>query len=304
MSDLITIPAFAKFNWTLRVLGRRPDGYHEIATALQTISLHDRLSFSHSPDGEISFRCDDPSLPSDRSNLVSRAAHALKTQFAVAAGARINLEKRIPIGSGLGGGSSDAAITLLGLMRLWNLESKRDEIIALAAGIGADVPFFLHGGTALGTGTGTTIEMLPDAPEQSLLVLMPNVSVSTKAAYDSLNAPALTTVNGDTILSSSREVSDFDLSNPDRLQNDFQAVVMRSHEEIERARIALLNAGARTVMLAGSGGSIFGVFENSEAQKRALQAVKLEAGWRLFPCKTIGREEYAREVGQTFLSVP
>jgi len=189
-------------------------------------------------------------------------------------------------------------------MRLWQLELKREEIIVLAAGIGADVPFFLHGGTAEGTGTGTTIAMLPDVPEQSLLVLMPNVSVSTKAAYDSLNAPALTTVSGDTILSSSREGSDFDLSNLDQLQNDFQAVVMRSHEEIARARMALLSAGARTVMLAGSGGGIFGVFENSAAQKRAIQAVKLEAGWRLFPCKTIGREEYASEVGQIFLSVP
>jgi len=285
---VITIPAFAKINWALRVMGRRSDQYHEIETVLQTISLHDRLSFWHSPDAEITFHCDDPSLPADRSNLVGRAAHALQARFAIAAGACIALEKRIPVGSGLGGGSADAAITLVGLNRLWNLSLSRSELASLAAEIGADVPFFLVGGAALGVGTGTSISKLPDGPDQYLLVLKPKVTVSTKTAYDSLNAPALTSVTSDTILSSSREDGDFDLSYLQDMQNDFQPVVLRSHPEIERARDALLSAGATTAMLAGSGAGVFGVFENREAQERAIQAVKMEAGWRLFLVRQSG----------------
>jgi 4-diphosphocytidyl-2-C-methyl-D-erythritol kinase len=300
--DVINIPAFAKINWVLRVLGRRSDQYHEIETVLQTISLHDRLSFRKSTDGKITFSCDDPSLPADRSNLVSRAAHALRARCKIDHGAHISLEKRVPVGSGLGGGSSDAAMTLVGLSRLWNLRLSRAEILSTAAELGADVPFFLVGGRALGVGTGTHVTTLPDVPDQYLLILMPKVSVSTKMAYESLNAPALTTVSGDTILSSSRKGSGSDLSYPQELQNDFEVAVLRLHPEIATARQALLSTGARTAMLAGSGASVFGVFENKEAQERAIQAVKMEAGWRLFPCKTVGREDYFEAVGQTFLS--
>jgi 4-diphosphocytidyl-2-C-methyl-D-erythritol kinase len=278
----------------LRVLGRRPDGYHQIETVLQTVSLRDTLTFRHSSDSEISFSCDDPTLPGDRSNLVSRAAHALKTRYSVTRGAHIRLEKRIPVGSGLGGGSSDAAMALLGLSHLWNLRLSRDQLSEMAAPLGADVPFFLFGGTAAGTGTGTEIKPLLDAPVQFLIVLMANTKVSTKTAYDSLNAPALTTVTGDTILSSSREADDFDLSYPYGLKNDFESVVFRSNPEVERAKAALLKAGARQALLAGSGASVFGVFENEEAQQRAIQAIKMEAGWRLFPCQAVGREKYAR----------
>src|SRR5207253_695276 len=121
------------------------------------------------------------------------------------------LEKRIPVGSGLGGGSSDAAVALIGLSHLWNLKLHRNELVEIAAQLGADVPFFLFGGTASGIGTGTEISLLPDAPDRFLLVLMPNAKVSTKTAYDSLNAPALTTVTSDTILSSSCDTADFDL---------------------------------------------------------------------------------------------
>src|SRR5688500_17966629 len=278
----------------LKVLGRRPDGYHEIQTVLQTISLHDRLSLWSSADTNITFTCDDPDLPGDRSNLVSRAAHALKSRYSVSDGAQIHLEKRIPAGSGLGGGSSDAAVALMGLNYIWNLPLNKDQLGEVAAQLGADVPFFLYGGTALGVGNGTEIKPLADAPDKVLLVLMPNTKVSTKVAYDSLNAPSLTTVNRDTILSSSRRPADFDLSYPYGLKNDFESVVFRSHQEIERAKAALVKAGAQHALLAGSGASVFGVFENQEAQERAIQVTEMEAGWRLFPCKTVGRERHTR----------
>src|SRR5688572_3733731 len=183
----------------LRVLGRGPDGYHQIETVLQTMTLHDTVSFWRSADTGVDFTCDDPDLPRDRSNLVSRAAHALKSRYSVDAGAQIHLDKRIPVGSGLGGGSSDAAVTLIGLNYLWKLQLSVDQLAGVAAPLGADVPFFLYGGTALGLGTGREIKPLADAPGQFLLVLMPNTKVSTKVAYDSLNAPSLTTVNRNTI---------------------------------------------------------------------------------------------------------
>ena len=278
----------------LNVIGRRPDGYHQIETVLQTVSHHDTLRFASADDSEISFSSDDPDLPRDRSNLVTRAAYALKLRYSVAKGARIHLEKRIPVGGGLGGGSSDAAVTLTGLNHLWNLRLNLAELREVAAPLGADVPFFLYGGTALGLGTGTEITPLGDAPVQYLLVLMPNTKVSTKTAYDSLNAPSLTTVTGDTILSSSRAPADFDLSYPYGLKNDFESVVFHSNPDIGAAKAALVAAGARNALLAGSGASMVGVFENQEAQERAIQAVQLEAGWRLFPCKTLGRKRYTR----------
>ena len=294
MSRILKLPAFAKLNWMLKVLGRRPDGYHQIETVLQTISLYDSLSFGRSADTDITFTCDDPDLPGDRSNLVSRAAHALKSRYSVSDGAQIHLEKRIPVGSGLGGGSSDAAIALKGLNHIWNLQLSKDQLSEVAAQLGADVPFFLYGGTALGLGSGTEIQPLADAPDKVLLVLMPNTKVSTKSAYDSLNAPSLTTVNRDTILSSSRRPADFDLSYPYGLKNDFESVVFRSNPEIERAKAALVKAGARHALLAGSGASVFGLFDSQESQERAIQVIEMEAGWRLFPCKTVGRERHTR----------
>lgn len=294
MLRILKLPAFAKINWMLNVLGRRPDGYHQIETVLQTVTLHDTLSFWGSADPHITCSCDDPDLPGDRSNLVSRAAHALKSRYSVAQGAQIHLEKRIPVGSGLGGGSSDAAVALIGLNHIWDLKLSADQLGEVAAQLGADVPFFLYGGTALGLGTGTEIKPLTDAPAKFLLVLMPNTKVSTKMAYDSLNAPSLTTVKRDTILSSSRGPADFDLSYPYGLKNDFESVVFRSHPEIERAKAALVKAGARHALLAGSGASVFGVLENQEAQERAIQAIEMEAGWRLFPCTTVGRERHTR----------
>lgn len=281
------------------MLGRGPDGYHQIETVLQTITLHDTLSFWRAADTEVDFTCDDPDLPRDRSNLVSRAAHALKSRFSVDVGAQIHLDKRIPVGSGLGGGSSDAAVTLIGLNCLWNLQLSVDQLAGVAAQLGADVPFFLYGGTALGLGTGTEIKPVADAPAQFLLVLMPNTKVSTKMAYDSLNAPSLTTVDPDTILSSSRRPADFDLSYPYGLKNDFESVVFRSKPETERAKAALVKAGAQHALLAGSGASVFGVFENQEAQERAIQVTEMEAGWRLFPCRTVGRERHTRAMEVT-----
>jgi 4-diphosphocytidyl-2-C-methyl-D-erythritol kinase len=274
------------------VLGRRADGYHELDTIFQAVSLHDTIRISGIESSEIAFSCDDRSLPADSHNLVVRAATALRDRFGTKKGARIRLEKRIPSHAGLGGGSSDAAATLIGLVRLWELKTTRQELSELATKLGADVSFFLNGGTARGMGIGDRIEPLEDAPETFLLIVKPNANISTADAYKALKKPALTSSNSKTILSSSEAKEFFDSSSFAALQNDFEAIAFALEPEIERAKAALLKAGAGASLLAGSGSAVFGIFDSEDAQRRAIQAIELETGWRVFPCKTVGREQY------------
>jgi 4-diphosphocytidyl-2-C-methyl-D-erythritol kinase len=288
----LQLPAFAKVNLRLRVLGKRADGYHELDTIFQTISLYDTIRISAIESSDITFSCDDRSLPADSHNLVVRAAMALRDRVNTKKGARIRLEKRIPSHAGLGGGSSDAAATLVGLTRLWELGTSREELSQLAARLGADVPFFLYGGTARGTGIGDHIEAMEDAPETFLLIVKPNANISTADAYKALKKPALTSSNSKTILSSSEAKEFFDSSSFAALQNDFEAIAFAREPEIERAKAALLKAGAGASLLAGSGSAVFGIFDSEDAQRRAIQAIELETGWRVFPCKTVAREQY------------
>ena len=300
-TDTYTLPSFAKINWFLRVLGKRPDGYHEVVTGLQTISLHDELSFS--ADRSISLTCDDPEVPADNSNLIFRAAQALQKALQSTSGAKIRVTKRIPAKGGLGGASSNAAVTLLTLNRVWQASLSLDELTEIASSLGADVPFFLSGGRCAATGTGTTLTPLPDGPKRYLIVITPNARISTAEAYASLKAASLTTSNSDSILSSSLADLDSADSRQWPLRNDFERVIFEIEPEIERAKLALLDAGARGALLAGSGSSVFGVFESEAARDRALENLRCEAGWKVFPCETLAREEYFRAMNSSGLSL-
>jgi 4-diphosphocytidyl-2-C-methyl-D-erythritol kinase len=288
----LTLPAFAKINLSLRVLGKRPDGYHEIQTVFQTISLHDTLRFTLTNAPHIVLACDDRRVPSGAENIVCRAAVALQQRFKSQQGAYISLEKKIPIEAGLGGGSADAAVTLLALAHLWQTRAAEHDLLDIAGGLGADVPFFLNGGTALGTGIGREVTELSDADGKFLIVIKPNTRISTASAYQALNAPPLTSAEGKTILSSSQLGEFFDNLDSDALQNDFEAVVFGLEPEIARAKAALIKSGARASLLAGSGSAVFGIFDGGDAQERAIQTIELEAGWRVFPCRTVGRSQY------------
>lgn len=291
------LPSFAKINWTLHVRGRRPDGYHELHTIFQTVTLQDRLRFTVRDDSRIEIRCDAPGIPVDESNLIYRAAVALQKQFCIERGVTVELEKRIPAGGGLGGGSSNAAVTLIALAHLWRIETTGRELAETGAYLGADVPFFFTGGTALGEGLGTKIRPLADVADVPLLIVTPGVKVLTRDAYNLLNAPALTKANDDIILSSSRADAQIPDSVPYRLYNDFERVVLRLEPEIERAKNALMLAGARASLLAGSGSSVFGVFDNSESQERAARSLSAEEGWRVFSCATLKRAAYLKAFG-------
>ncbi|HET6669053.1 MAG TPA: 4-(cytidine 5'-diphospho)-2-C-methyl-D-erythritol kinase [Pyrinomonadaceae bacterium] len=294
----LSTPSFAKVNLSLRILGKRPDNYHEIQTVLQAVSLHDSLDFVKTLGGPIAFTCDDATIPVDDSNLVVRAAKALRERFQVESSCRIHLWKRIPVQAGLGGGSSNAAITLLALRRLWQLPATRHDLLEIAATLGADVPFFIEGGCALATGIGTKLTALPDLPQQRLLVVTPAVTVSTAIAYEAFKAPALTTSESVSILAISRTQAIFSDSKQwvlcDHLENDFERVIFDMEPEIRGVKDALIQEGARCALLAGSGSSVFGIFESDELLRSAAHSLKQESSWRIFSCVTLSRDEYLR----------
>lgn len=293
----ITIPAFAKINLSLHVLGKRDDDYHEIDTVLQTVSLHDTITFERASNDSISLWCDDRSVPVDETNLVWRAAAALRERYSITNGVKIRLEKRTPAEAGLGGGSSDAAATLIALAQLWKIEVSADDFRQVAASLGSDVPYFLYGGAARATGRGNVIEPLKESPEMHLLIIKPNVSISTAKAYGALNRSALTSSDSKPILLRSQASDSSASIDLNALHNDFEPIVFQLEPEIERAKGALLKSGAGGAMLSGSGSAVFGIFENQDAQERAIQAIELETGWRAFPCNTVGRSQYEAALG-------
>jgi 4-diphosphocytidyl-2-C-methyl-D-erythritol kinase len=289
---VLHLKSFGKINWTLRILGRRSDGYHEIETILQTVSLHDDLTFECREDGQIILHADSPDIPRDDTNLIIQAANALRDFATIRSGVDVHLQKRIPAQGGLGGASSNAAVTLLTLNQLWQTNLNLSELESIGRHLGSDVSFFFTGGTARATGTGSTISPLEDADKRYLLIVTPNARVSTPAAYAALKFASLTTTGSTTILSSSFAEPILSDSHQWALNNDFEGVIFEIEPEIKQVKTALLEAGAQGGLLAGSGSSVFGIFESKETRERALADLKLEEGWQVFSCETISRAEY------------
>lgn len=292
-----TLPSFAKINRHLRILGKRADGFHELCTVFQTVSLHDSLTFSEAD--ELIFTCDDGRIPADESNLIVKAARLLQKKHAIEKGAKIHLEKRIPAPGGLGGGSSNAAIALIGLARLWRLRIGREEFCALGGELGSDVPFFFFGGTALGTGRGTEIEPLADWTEKYLLIVTPPVDVPTRAAFALLNAPRLTNYASKSILQICRNEAQTPDLRQTALTNDFEASVFALAPEIRRVKEKLLELGARKALLSGSGASVFAVFDKEETRQTTIKALE-EKNWRKFVVATISRQKYREALELAF----
>jgi len=295
----LKLSSFAKINSFLRILGKRSDGYHDVLTLLQTISLCDEIAFALRDDDQIVLQCDDPAIPVDETNLIVRAAIALREQLKSPLGVEVALTKRIPAQGGLGGASSNAAVTLFALNALWRGNLSVEQLWVMARDLGADVPFFLVGGRCLGIGTGSTVKPVHDPPKRQLIVVTPNVGVATGRAYAALNRASLTTSESNSILSSS--LADMFSAGSGRwpLQNDFEGVIFEIEPEIERVRTALLDAGAWGALLAGSGSSVFCVFDDEVARDRALDNLKCEAGWRVFSCETVSRDEYFRAMNSS-----
>jgi 4-diphosphocytidyl-2-C-methyl-D-erythritol kinase len=286
------VESFAKVNRTLHVLGKRPDGYHELDTIFQTVDLTEEIDFLEGEEGpgEVSLTVEGADLPADSSNLVLRAANALRERFSVRRGARIHLSKKIPIGGGLGGGSSNAASTLRGLCALWNLRPAEGDLHALAVSLGSDVPFFLLGGRARGTGRGEILCPLPDGPEEWLVLALPPFSLSTAAVYGALSAPALTDPAAPTNLRGSDSGG-----GPDR--NDLEPAAESLRGELKRFRAALSDHGATSARLSGSGSTVFGVFGDEESARRAFEGLagfRDETMTRMTIVKTVSKAVFAR----------
>ena len=248
--------AYAKINWMLRVTGRRPDGYHDLETIFQTISLRDTLSFT--PSETLSLQCDDPAVPTDQSNLVMRAAHALGVDNVA-----ISLHKRIPAGGGLGGGSSDAAATLVALARQG---ISQDRLQKIALTLGSDVPFFLTGGTAYATGRGEQLVPLSGVAGIPLLLVLPEERMSTARAFGMLrkySAPL-------GLERSRRLVSDGSLP-VGELINDFEEPVFAELPQLRRWKERLSACGATFASMSGSGSTLFGVFATVVARDAAAE---------------------------------
>lgn len=273
--------AFAKVNRSLVVLGRRPDGFHELDTVFQAVGLCDRLTFETS--GGLTLEVDDPSVPSGAGNLVLRAAQALADSAGVPAGAAITLEKRIPAGGGLGGGSSDAAVALLGLSALWGLDYPVGRLAGIGASLGSDVPFFLFGGTARGLGRGERIVPLPDLPPAGIVLVMPPFPVATPAVFGRLDAPSWDGLPGE----------EADAARvPDR--NDLEPAAEALFPALGEVREALASAGAVQARLSGSGSTVFGLFPDlASAADASRSLAPLPPGCAVRVVPTLTRSECA-----------
>lgn len=287
----ITLPSFAKVNLHLRVLGKREDGYHDIFTVFQTVSLHDTITFEESAS-EIVLECDEPNVPTDIRNLVVKAANRIRDRYQVLKGAYIRIEKRIPMGGGLGGGSSNAAVALIGLTRLWRLNARVQDLEPIAADLGADVPFFLHGGTMIGEGLGTSLNEVAEFEAENMIIVTPDVHVSTAAAYEALRAESLTNAEANRILRVCRSEAESPDFLHSALRNDFETTVFAAFPEIGRAKQKLIDLGARQVLMSGSGSSVFAIFDKEETRQTALKALDNEVNWRKFAVAAVSREEY------------
>ncbi len=280
----LAVEAFAKVNLSLVVLGRRDDGFHELDTLFQTIDLSDRLVLSEAEG--LTLEVDDPAVPADGRNLVLRAAEALREEARISRGAAITLRKGIPAGGGLGGGSSDAAAALVGLRALWGLDVGLATLERIGTALGSDVPFFLHGGTARGTGRGERIEPLPDAPSRGVVLLLPPFGVSTAEVFGRLGAPRLT---------ASGAVSNLSNPGPERFpdRNDLEPAAEAQAPELRRLRMLLQDAGALRARLSGSGSTVFGLFPDVETARAAADRIMSAGpGARVRVAATLGRDEF------------
>jgi 4-diphosphocytidyl-2-C-methyl-D-erythritol kinase len=286
----LRVSAFAKINLDLRVLSRRPDGYHELRTTFQSIALADTLTFTRSA-GPFRIVCSDPACPTDESNLVWRAA-ALVWKAARRRGApkgvTVRIDKRVPMQAGLGGGSSDAAAALRALARWWRVSIAPDGLRQLASAIGADVPYFLEGGTALGLNRGDLLVPLDDIARAWVVLIVPGFGVSTKQAFGWWDREHVGQEGRERQEGQEREDRKGLTPRRRKIANDLEPVVARRHPIVRRLTRELTREGASHASLSGSGSAVFGLFASRPAAERAAAAF---TGRHVVVTRTLSRRE-------------
>ena len=281
---MIAVHAFAKVNLDLRVLGRREDSYHEVRTILQTIDWADEIRIDQADQ----FDFVEHGIGAGQDNLVVKAVRAFESLTSQTVRARIELFKHIPSGAGLGGGSADAAVTMLGLQRFYNKELSESDVVRALGDLGSDIPFFVYGGRALGTGRGNEITTLVDDTNYVLVVVVPRIAIATREAYSWLTdmdkSNTIKRFCGQQVSGSAEAESG----------NDFESVVFPRHPLLSKIKGELLGSGARRAALSGTGSAIFGVFGNAE---EAAKVVPRLAPWgEVKLTRPLSRPEYLRRI--------
>lgn len=277
----LTVFSPAKINLYLRIVGRRPDGYHELETLMLPLDFGDEITLSSKESG-LTLECDNPSLPTDDSNLALRAAKRLAERYGVKQGAKLVLTKRIPLAAGLGGGSSNAATVLLGLTRLWAVRADDAILHELAAGMGSDINFFVAGGAAVCRGRGELIEPVSCKLSASVLLVNPGFGISTKWAYEGwakAAAESRLTVSPPQVSLLVRALAEDDLAGVSRsLFNLLEAPSIRKFPVLDLIKKAMCNDGASGALMSGSGATVFGLFANAQAAEASARRVREQFG--------------------------
>jgi 4-diphosphocytidyl-2-C-methyl-D-erythritol kinase len=281
----ITTPSYAKINLHLKVLGKRPDGYHDLRMIMTRISLHDDIRIILRDKG-ITLSCDDPHVPSGEDNIAWRAARDFMEKTGFNRGVEIDIRKMIPMGGGLGGGSSNAASVLMGLNELTGGTVSQSDLMDMGLKLGADVPFFIFKGPAIAEGIGEKLSIVEGLPEIPLLLLNPGINVPTAEIFGNLNLGLTKNVEKHNIASFNRSISRV-LS---ILHNDLEDVTFERYPEVKDAKELLLKSGAIGALMSGSGSTVFGVYKDLQSSERAIRQIEEESlsrGWALFSAKSL-----------------
>ena len=289
----------AKVNLGLHVHGKREDGFHELETIFQMVSLFDDVELELLSSG-IKLECDTPGIPTDDTNLVCKAALLLRKSYQVEGkGVSIRLKKKIPFGAGLGGGSGNAAGVLMGLNRLWDLNIDREKLFTLAAELGSDVPFFLTSPCALGKGRGERLKVLEPCSKFQVLLVFPGFPIATSWVYQNLRLKLTKRPNNISILRKNLSLSNI-TSLGSQLYNDLESVVIQKFPEVKVVKDELWAWGALGVLLSGSGSTVFGIFDDPE--KAQVACASLNGDWERVVTETI--ESFTEFYPEEILNYP
>ena len=269
---MLYVKAPAKINLTLDVLHKRPDGFHEVEMIMTTVDLADRIGLESREDGIIKIISADRYVPDDQRNLAYQAAKLLKDTYNVQAGVSIVLEKRIPVAAGLAGGSSDAAATLKGLNRLWNLQLTADQLAEHGAKIGSDVSFCVYGGTALATGRGEKIQELPSPPNCWIILAKPSIGVSTADVYGGLKVNEIIHPDTSEMIRAIKE-KDYELMCA-TMGNALESVTLKLYPEVSTIKEQMMKFGADAVLMSGSGPTVFGLVQHESRVNRIYNGLR------------------------------
>ncbi len=269
----ITKKAYGKLNLSLDIVGKREDGYHLVRMIMQTVDLYDVITIEKQPQPGISLTTNRPDLPTDKDNLIFQAANLLLNEYTISEGVRIHLEKHIPIAAGMAGGSADCAATLTGINELFSLGLSKEELQQRAVTLGADVPYCILGGTALSEGIGEVLTPITDVPPCKILLVKPNIDVSTKWVYTTLRWNELTShPDIDGMIDALNNHSLEEVSN--KMENVLETVTIPSYPVIKQIKDKMMELGAANAMMSGSGPTVFGLFPNEEKGKAAYEICK------------------------------